>query len=210
MNNKKLEKIFTKHNIVRVIADFDMGGDSGEVYDIEAFDINEQLIPLNDYEVGHIRDSIYTNVEFYEISDGHYNGEYGSVTIEYEKEEGEFLFNKEGKAKYTELERNIIFIKFSEDEINYIKEYLSDFGQSGWNGYIFIYKKDFIFTEKHQEIEYSIRDKIILFLDSYDYKEEADGQEEVTIRLHEGPQSYKLNKVKFNMEYYYTKEEELE
>lgn len=208
MNNKDLKKIWDKYGIAKITTDFDMGGDSGELSEIEAFDINENPISLEKDEISIIERDIYDNVQFYEVSDGHYCGENGTVTVECE--DGEFVFNKEGTAEYSEAEQVIVSIKFDDQEIEYIKEYLSDFGRSRWDGQIFIYKKDFIFTERHQEIEDSIQKKIDFFLYNYNYIDSYDSQDDVTLKLDDGRiQSYKYNKIKFEMEYYYRREEEL-
>ena len=79
-------QLWIEKNIKECIMTFSCGGDSMNdtsflLYDNEGKNVFEPII--TDY----LEEDVYHKVEFYEVSDGHYMGESGTVTITLEKYE---------------------------------------------------------------------------------------------------------------------------
>jgi len=71
-------KLWKENNIERCVMEFSCGGDSMNETDFTLYDKSgEEVIcdELTDY----FEDIVYKEVDFYEVSDGHYMGEFGQV-----------------------------------------------------------------------------------------------------------------------------------
>ena len=116
-SNEYIE-LWKKHNIGKCVMTFSCGGDSMNdtsfaLYDNE--DNEVQVEELTDY----FESVIDNKVDFYEISDGHYLGEFGTVEITYDEEEDEedFLYYKDAKSY---CNQKIIKVKIAIKDIGVI------------------------------------------------------------------------------------------
>ncbi len=150
--------------------EFYCGGDSmGDTtltfYNKEGVEVDDNDLPFNynDFE-----DFIYDNVQFYDASDGHYMGEAGNVFVTYDKEEGEFIFNKDSEEEYVEREEDSTLFVLTDKEFEYLNNNVSNLNSSPWDSDQFNYKRDFILTDELGKLETELCDKIYSHIQSID------------------------------------------
>jgi hypothetical protein len=145
-------------NLENAVLDFNCGGDS--MGDTTWYLKNNEGVDVNDEEIeSWLDDEVYKRVEFYVNSDGHYNGEFGTVTVELENDET-FTFSKSSQSEWTENVQNDIFIELTNDEIDFINKNVSNINGSNDSDLVFNYKSDFIMTDKLEEVSNGLSKKI--------------------------------------------------
>lgn len=140
---------------------FDCGGDSMGSTDFFV-KTNEGDINAPDV-VGYFEDVIYKNVEFYENSGGHYMGEAGVVDITLIEDEWEapyFLYDKQSRSEWCENHSGIAKIVLTENEANFIREYVVGFNGGSDDSAVFRYSKDFIMSDEQQTLLDDIMEKV--------------------------------------------------
>jgi hypothetical protein len=145
-------------NLENAVLDFNCGGDC--MGDTTWYLKNKEGVDVNDEEIeSWLDDEVYKRVEFYVNSDGHYNGEAGTVTVELENDET-FTFSKSSQSEWTENVQNDIFIELTNDEIDFINKNVSNINGSNDSNLVFNYKSDFIMTDKLEEVSNGLSKKI--------------------------------------------------
>jgi hypothetical protein len=147
-------KLWKENNIERCVMEFSCGGDSMNETDFTLYDKSgEEVIcdELTDY----FEDNVYKEVDFYEVSDGHYMGEFGQVEITLEEDEededgGIFVYDKQAKGEWEESFTSELYFEVSEKEKEVLNK-LSNFNNSPWERDMNInYKDDCIITEEEE------------------------------------------------------------
>jgi len=147
-------KLWKENNIERCVMEFSCGGDSMNETDFTLYDKSgEEVIcdELTDY----FEDNVYKEVDFYEVSDGHYMGEFGQVEITLEEDEededgGIFVYDKQAKGEWEESFTSELYFEVSEKEKEVLNK-LSNFKNSPWDRDMNInYKDDCIITEEEE------------------------------------------------------------
>jgi hypothetical protein len=147
-------KLWKENNIERCVMEFSCGGDSMNETDFTLYDKSgEEVIcdELTDY----FEDNVYKEVDFYEVSDGHYMGEFGQVEITLEEDEededgGIFVYDKQAKGEWEESFTSELYFEVSEKEKEVLNK-LSNFNNSPWDRDMNInYKDDCIITEEEE------------------------------------------------------------
>jgi hypothetical protein len=145
-------------NLENAVLEFNCGGDC--MGDTTWYLKNKEGVDVNDEEIESWLDNeVYNQVEFYVNSDGHYNGEAGTVTVELENDET-FTFSKSSQEEWTENVQNDIFIELTNDEIDFINKNVSNINGSNDSDLVFNYKSDFIMTDKLEEVSNGLSKKI--------------------------------------------------
>ena len=145
-------------NLENAVLDFNCGGDC--MGDTTWYLKNKEGVDVNDEEIeSWLDDEVYKQVEFYVNSDGHYQGEAGTVTVELENDET-FTFSKSSQSEWTENVQNDIFIELTNDEIDFINKNVSNINGSNDSDLVFNYKSDFIMTDKLEEVSNGLSKKI--------------------------------------------------
>lgn len=168
--------LWKEKGIVRGEFDFNCGGDQMNDTEIKFFnDKNEEVDcpELEDYIDG----EIYNQVEFYVNSDGHYQGEFGVVTIELNGEEDEdedFTYSKSSQSEWNESFDTTTFCELTEDEFNFFKENVHSV-VGGTDDNIMNYKRDCILNDDQVELRDEILSKIEEFANDYEI-EDAEGE----------------------------------
>jgi hypothetical protein len=169
-------QLWKKYDINRVLCNFTCGGDSMGDMDWEVVDEKDKTLKFS--EVSEITDyfdgEIFNKVDFYEVSDGNYMGEYGTVTITLNEEGDGFDYHKESYSEFNEQYSDIMDVTLSDREVELVKEYVKNI--NGGDGDIILnYKKDGILSEEDDEILDSLKERIKD--EAYDLDiEEADGE----------------------------------
>jgi len=158
---KDIIKLWKKLGIQEVEFEFDCGGDSMGSTEIRIYTnkSNNETIE-NETISDFIDDEVYKHVDFYVNSDGHYSGESGIVYIHLDDDEESLTYYKCGRSNYNEMHTEKVDVLLSDEEVQFLNEFVSSFG--GGMDVIFSvnYKKDFILTDKMQELIDSIENKV--------------------------------------------------
>jgi hypothetical protein len=179
LKEKEIIQLWKEKGVANIDYEFDCGGDDMGDTTLNILDKKGELIECEKIE-DYFENKIYDVVDFYVNSDGHYMGERGSVyiTLEEDEEEPYFSYSKTSMEEYNEHEQFDEMIELSDEEIEYISSYVNNIN-IGWGGDInFNYVTDFIQTDRHEELEKSIDEKLTKFYN--DYEPELLGEDSET------------------------------
>lgn len=166
---QKIIQLWKENGVASINFEFDCGGDDMGETTLNILDSKGMAIECKEIE-DYFESKIYDNVEFYVNSDGHYMGERGSVNVYLEEDEEEpyFSYSKSSTEEYNEREQFDEMIELSDEEIEYISLYVNNIN-TGWGEDInFNYGTDFIKTDRHEELEKSISEKLTKYYDDYE------------------------------------------
>ena len=167
---KKIIELWKENGVESINFEFDCGGDYMGETTLNILDKKGELIECKEIE-DYFDRKIYDNVEFYVNSDGHYMGERGNVYVyleEEDKEEPYFSYSKSSMEEYNEREEFDVMIELSDEEIEYISLYVNNINTSWGDDVNFNYGTDFIKTDRHEELEKSIGEKLTKFYNEYE------------------------------------------
>jgi hypothetical protein len=186
----ELEKIISlwhEHKVSHIDYEFSCGGDSMNETTLNIIDVDENSVECKEIE-DYFDDKVYNNVEFYVNSDGHYMGESGNVIITLVTEgedEPYFSYSKSSSEEWCEREQFDEMIELSDEEIEYISLYVNNINTSWGDDVNFNYGSDFIKTDRHEELEVTIAEKLENFYNEY--------EPEVVGELNESDMSFNTN-----------------
>lgn len=178
METQDIIKLWKELNINHVNFNFSCGGDSMGDTDIEIYDNEGELVDNSE-----IRDyfdrEVYNNVDFYVNSDGHYQGEFGSVYIELL--EDDFNYSKNSQSEWSEEFSGETKVTLTEKQAKFISDYVFNINgtQDDFN---INYKKDFIVTDEYEEILKELEQEIIDVATDY-YPENVEGEAEEWVQF---------------------------
>lgn len=152
-------KIWKDLGINEAQIQFDCGGDSMGSMDIAFSDTKGKKIKSPELE-SYFLDSVYEHIEFYVNSDGHYQGESGTVNITFEEEGEYFEYTKDAQAEFSETHTSETYFELSEKAISFIKENVSNINGSQ-DGAVINFKRDLILSEKDEELITEIEEFIV-------------------------------------------------
>jgi hypothetical protein len=151
MEMEEAVEIWKREGIDYAKFDFSCGGDSMNDTEFRFYKGNEEIKETWGLEA-YFDDAIYDYVEFYEVSDGHYLGENGTVTITFNKYDDEFDYEKSSTEEWLETCSEVLKVEITKKQACFLEEYVSDMSGSEWNGEAINYKKDFILKEEHEDM----------------------------------------------------------
>lgn len=155
---EKIINLWKELGVTHINFEYSCGGDSMNDTTLNIHKGDE--IIENDELDSYFDSEVYKRVEFYVNSDGHYQGESGNVLIELNDEGDDFNFMKSGTSEYNESITSTLEIDLTEDEIAFLKEYVSDINGGESDRTNLNYKKDFILTPKKEELVKNIIQKV--------------------------------------------------
>lgn len=147
-------KLWKELNISRCVMEFSCGGDSMNETDFTLYDKDDKVV-MCDELTDYFEDNVYKEVDFYEVSDGHYMGEFGQVEITLEEDDedengGIFVYDKQAQGEWEETFVGELYMEVSEKEKEVLGK-LSNFNSSPWDRDVNInYKDDCIITEEEE------------------------------------------------------------
>jgi hypothetical protein len=176
INIEEAIKEWKVQNISRCEMQFSCGGDSMNDTAFSFYDNNNKEIE-NELLWDFFNDEVYKNVEFYECSDGHYQGESGTVFIELSSDENEpeFTYNKEAEGEWSETFTEVAYMSLTEAEQTILKDKIHSI-VGGVDGEAVNYKGDCILTDEQDELLTKLVEKIRDFAYEYQF-EEFEGEE---------------------------------
>ena len=201
---EELIKEWLEKNISEAEFQFSCGGDSMGDTDLLFYNNKKEVVDMN--ESGTLTDLVYNNVDFYENSDGHYQGEFGTVYITLNEEKDNFEYNKSSASEYNNSYTDEVVISLKQEEWNYINKYVKNVSGDGVIDN-FEYKIDFYKTKLHTELEENIKECSKNELFDHEFEQGHKDAEVDDYYNIEDLTMLKDNKIKFNLTYYKTENE---
>jgi hypothetical protein len=161
-------------NIGRCEMEFSCGGDSMNDYTFIFYDNKNEKVEteLESY----FEDNVFYNVEFYEVSDGHYLGESGVVHIALNDEEDGFDYSKSAYSEWSENHTETTLVLLTPEEIEFVNgKVLNLVGNQ--DGIAINYKVDCILNDQEVELSENLLNKLSSHAEDYVF-EDVDGEEE--------------------------------
>lgn len=164
MEEKEAIKLWKELGVELAKMAFSCGGDSMGDTEWTLEDKDGNNIDSSEL-IGYLDSAVYRNVSFYEASDGHYMGEFGTVEVELVEDtehidDTYFSFYKNAQSEWEEALYSETELELTEDEANYIKEFVSNINGGEGELALFNYKVDFIKTDEMEALEESITKKV--------------------------------------------------
>lgn len=169
---QEMIKIWKENKVMQVVFKFSCGGDSMNDTEIIIEDENGNSgISCNELST-YFEDEVYRKVEFYENSDGHYQGEFGEVIITLDDEEDCFDYCKCSQSEWCETITSEIEVQLTKKQIQFIQNKVSNCN-GGDGGLAINYLRDCILSDEEEEIENELE---VLFSDTaQNFSPETDG-----------------------------------
>lgn len=152
-------KIWKKKGVDKVEMTFDCGGDSMGETDFTVF-LKDGSTESEGELIEYFEDSVYQNVNFYEASDGHYEGEQGTVVITYDEDEDALSYDKNAQSRWNESDSEDVWVKLTPKEAAYLRENVLNINADNENEMSFNYKREFVMTDSLEAIEEKLGQKI--------------------------------------------------
>jgi hypothetical protein len=175
-------KLWKENNIERCVMEFSCGGDSMNETELTLYDKSGEEVICNEL-TDYFEDNVYKEVEFYEVSDGHYMGEFGQVEITLEEDDedengGIFVYDKQAKGEWEESFTGELYVEVSEKEREVLNK-LSNFNSSPWDREVNInYKDDCIVLEEEEETLNTLLERIGTLSDDFEIDGKGEEQDE--------------------------------
>jgi len=211
MQTNETIKLWKELNIDRCEMEFSCGGDSMNDTNFVLFDKNEEEVEsseLTDY----FENEVYKEVEFYEVSDGQYMGEFGQVVITLEEDEedengGYFVYDKQATAEWEDTFSNDVNVELNEKERELLLTKIENINGSPWEDTPNVnYKDDCVLTDEEEEILENLLSKIKEVAETAEI--EGEGEESDDERSYESEIEIENGSlvVQVSARFYYTRE----
>jgi hypothetical protein len=172
-NTEDIIKIWKELGVEQVRFEFSCGGDSmnDTSITIEGKDGGEiDSVELRDF----FDNEVYNKVEFYEASDGHYQGEFGNVYITLSDDEEDFDYNKSSSSEWSERQSSEALVELSDEQITFIKNKVLNINGSS-DEFSINYNGDCILTDEEESIVNGLEETILDALREYE-PDEYEGE----------------------------------
>jgi hypothetical protein len=179
MNLQEAVQKWKELGINRAEFGFDCGGDSMNETTINFYD-KKDIIIINDDLETYFDNEVYKNVNFYEASDGHYQGERGVVHIELDNEsedetEHSFTYTKSAESEFNEQFTENVYIDLTDEQATFIAKNVSNINGGESEQATFNFSRDFIMTDRDDEIMVELTELIDNTACEYEF-ENAEGE----------------------------------
>ena len=164
-NIQEIIKLWKELGVEQVNFEFSCGGDSmnDTSITIEGKDGSEiDNVELRDY----FDDAVYKRVEFYEASDGHYQGEFGNVYITLSDDEDDFDYNKSSKSEWSERVDSEVPVELTDEQMKFIKSKVLNIN-GDCDSLNVNYKNDCILSDKEEELVDDLENTLLDILRDY-------------------------------------------
>ena len=154
---------------------FSCGGDSMNETEFKFWNSENKEVEDSELE-NYFESEVYKEVDFYEVSDGHYMGEFGTVIIVLEEDGDEpyFSYDKESQSEWEERLSEVMKYELTDDEVKFITEKVQSI-VGGENGNAINYKGDCLLSDEEEKISEKLLDNLWNASDDYEF-EGADGE----------------------------------
>lgn len=172
--NEMIE-LWKKLDIQRCEMEFSCGGDSMDETDFTFYNSQDKVVDGEELE-GYFESEVYNEVEFYEVSDGHYMGEFGQVVITLEEDDDEpyFQYDKNSQSEWEEREVEVMKYDLTDSEVKFLTEKVESI-VGGEDGQAINYKTDCVLSDEEEELSEKLLQEISDVADEYEF-ENASGE----------------------------------
>lgn len=172
--NEMIE-LWKKLDIQRCEMEFSCGGDSMNETDFTFYNSQDKVVDGEELE-GYFESEVYNEVEFYEVSDGHYMGEFGQVVITLEEDDDEpyFQYDKNSQSEWEEREVEVMKYDLTDSEVKFLTEKVESI-VGGEDGQAINYKTDCVLSDEEEELSEKLLQEISDVADEYEF-ENASGE----------------------------------
>lgn len=200
-------KLWKELNIDKCTMEFSCGGDSMNDTEFTLYDKDNNVVESEEL-ADYFDNVVYNEVDFYEVSDGHYMGEFGQVEITLEEDDDEpyFSYDKQAQAEWEETFSDTMYVELSEKESEVLKK-VSNINSSFMDSEKNInYKDDCVITEEESNTLDELLEKILNMADLFEI--EGKGEEQEESRRYESDIEIEEGKllVEVSASFYYTEE----
>jgi hypothetical protein len=207
MQTNEAIKLWKELNIDRCEMEFSCGGDSMNDTNFTLYDKEDNEVESEEL-ADYFENQVYKEVEFYEVSDGHYMGEYGKVEITLEEDDDEpyFSYDKQAMAEWEETFSETMYVELSEKESEVLNK-VSNINGSIWDNEPNVnYKEDCVITEEEEQTLNELLERIGNLSDEFEV--EGKGEESEESRSFESDIELEEGKllVQVSARFYYTEE----
>lgn len=169
MELKEVIELWKELNISTANFNFHCGGDSMNDTDLTFTDTNGNSVENSELH-SYFEDEVYNKVEFYEASDGHYQGESGTVVIELNDEVDDFTYSKSSESEWCEALDSKTNIELTDKETEFLKNHVANI--NGGDGDVaVVFKNDLILQDADEELLKLLEEKISEFTNDYEPNE---------------------------------------
>jgi hypothetical protein len=180
MNLQEAVNKWKELSINRAEFEFDCGGDSMNDTTLNFYDKKDKII-INDDLADYFDDQVYKEVNFYEASDGHYQGERGVVHIELDSEsdnvdEHSFTYSKSAESEFNEQYTETIYIDLTDEQATFIAKNVSNINGGESEQATFNFSRDFIMVDRDDEVMAELTELIDNTACEYEF-ENAEGEQ---------------------------------
>ncbi len=164
-NIQEIIKLWKELGVEQVKFEFSCGGDSmnDTSITIEGKDGSEiDNVELRNY----FDDVVYKRVEFYEASDGHYQGEFGNVYITLSDDEDDFDYNKSSQSEWSERVESEVPVELTDEQMKFIKSKVLNIN-GDCDSLNVNYKNDCILSDKEEEFVDELENSLLDILRNY-------------------------------------------
>jgi hypothetical protein len=175
VETNEIIELWKKLDIQRCEMEFSCGGDSMNETDFTFYDSQDKQVDADELE-SYFEGEVYNQVEFYEVSDGHYMGEFGQVVITLEDEDDEpfFQYDKQSQSEWEEREIEVMKYDLTDSEVKFLTEKVDSI-VGGEDGQAINYKTDCVLSDEEEELSEKLLQDIADAANEYDFQD-ADGE----------------------------------
>jgi hypothetical protein len=175
VETNEMIELWKKLDIQRCEMEFSCGGDSMNETDFTFYNSQDKQVDGEELE-GYFENEVYNEVEFYEVSDGHYMGEFGQVVITLEDEDDEpyFQYDKNSQSEWEEREIEVMKYDLTDSEVKFLTEKVDSI-VGGEDGQAINYKTDCVLSDEEEEMSEKLLQDIADAADEYEFQN-ADGE----------------------------------
>ncbi len=175
VETNEMIELWKKLDIQRCEMEFSCGGDSMNETDFTFYDSQDKQVDADELE-SYFEGEVYNQVEFYEVSDGHYMGEFGQVVITLEDEDDEpfFQYDKQAQSEWEEREIEVMKYDLTDSEVKFLTEKVDSI-VGGEDGQAINYKTDCVLSDEEEELSEKLLQDIADAANEYDFQD-ADGE----------------------------------
>jgi hypothetical protein len=166
-------KLWQDNNVEKCVMNFSCGGDSMNDTEFKLYDKDDNVIKCQEL-IDYFDNQVYNEVEFYEASDGHYQGEFGTVTITLEDngyDELSFSYDKQSSSEWSEQFTEVVNVELTDEEVEFVKTKVLNI-VGGGDGGVINYKEDCILTDEEEKVGEELLGRLSTIADEHEFENE--------------------------------------
>jgi hypothetical protein len=161
-------ELWKENRVDHAIFTFTCGGDNMGDTEWGFYDEKNNIMEALPKSLEEMLDSeIYKHVDFYVNSDGHYQGESGTVEVTFDEEEDELTYSKSSESEYSESHDSDMLLPLTDNEIRFIVAHVFNINGSD-RDVVINYKHDFLMSDDDDALVEELKKKIAIDCNEYE------------------------------------------